>query len=74
MRWITQPGWIGTTDALPLFLTQRAAIWLDGAWFFTTFEKNIQSLAEGTYGAGAEDATEEPASPAMPAASRNAKT
>ncbi len=47
---MTQPGWIGTTDALPLFLTQRAAIWLDGAWFFTNFEKQIKQLAEGTYG------------------------
>jgi len=47
---MTQPGWIGTTDALPLFLTQQAAIILNGGWFFTTFEKNIASLAEGTYG------------------------
>jgi len=42
-------GWIGTTDAYPLFLTQKAAIRLDGAWLLTNFEKNIRSLAEGTY-------------------------
>ncbi|MCE5260307.1 MAG: ABC transporter substrate-binding protein [Chloroflexi bacterium] len=47
---MTEPGWIGVTDALPLFLTQQAAIWLDGAWFFTSFEKNIKKLAEGSYG------------------------
>lgn len=43
------PGWIGTTDAYPLFLTQKAAIRLDGAWLLSNFEKNIRSLAEGTY-------------------------
>ena len=43
------PGWIGTTDAYPLFLTQKAAIRLDGAWLLSSFEKNIRSLAEGTY-------------------------
>ena len=47
---MTQPGWIGTVDALPLFLTQKAAMWLDGGWFFTQFEKQIRQLAEGTYG------------------------
>jgi raffinose/stachyose/melibiose transport system substrate-binding protein len=47
---MTPPGWIGVTDALPLFLTQQAAIWLDGAWFFTSFEKQIKQLAEGSYG------------------------
>lgn len=47
---MTPPGWIGVNDALPLFLTQKAAIWLDGAWFFTSFEKQIKQLAEGTYG------------------------
>jgi len=55
---MTQPGWIGTTNAAPLFLTQQAAIWLDGAWFFTSFEKQIKSLAEGTY--GGDDATPVP--------------
>lgn len=47
---MTEPGWIGVSDALPLFLTQKAGIWLDGAWFFTSFEKQIKQLAEGTYG------------------------
>ena len=42
-------GWIGTTDAYPLFLTQKAAIRLDGAWLLSRFEKDIRSLAEGTY-------------------------
>ncbi len=45
----TPPGWIGTSDAYPLFLTQKAAIRLDGAWFLTNFEKDITSLAEGKY-------------------------
>ncbi|NOZ27796.1 MAG: carbohydrate ABC transporter substrate-binding protein [Chloroflexi bacterium] len=45
----TPPGWIGTTDAYPLFLTQKAAIRLDGAWLLSSFEKDIRSLAEGTY-------------------------
>lgn len=54
----TPPGWIGTTDAYPLFLTGDAAIKLDGAWFLANFEKDIRSLAEGTYsyGAAEEDA------------------
>jgi len=43
------PGWIGTKDAYPLFLTQKAAIRLDGAWLLSNFEKNIRSLAEGSY-------------------------
>lgn len=43
------PGWIGTQDAYPLFLTQKAAIRLDGAWLLSNFEKNVRSLAEGTY-------------------------
>ncbi len=43
------PGWIGTQDAYPLFLTQKAAIRLDGAWLLSNFEKNIRSLAEGSY-------------------------
>ena len=43
------PGWIGTSDAYPLFLQGRAAIRLDGAWLLSNFEKDIRSLAEGTY-------------------------
>jgi len=57
---MTEPGWLGTTDAQPLFLTQRAAIWLDGAWFFTSFEKNIKSLAEGKYGVSEGEPTPTP--------------
>lgn len=43
------PGWIGTTDAYPLFLTQKAAIRLDGAWLLSSFEKDIRNLAQGAY-------------------------
>jgi raffinose/stachyose/melibiose transport system substrate-binding protein len=43
------PAWIGTSDAYPLFLTQKAAIRLDGAWLLSQFEKDIRSLAQGTY-------------------------
>ncbi len=57
----TPPGWIGTTDAYPLFLTQKAAIRLDGAWLLSTFEKDIRNLAEGTYSyAGADAAAPTP--------------
>ncbi len=45
----TPEGWIGTSDAYPLFLTGKAAIRLDGAWLLSTFEKDIRNLAEGTY-------------------------
>ncbi len=45
----TPPGWIGTTDAYPLFLTQKAAIRLDVATLLTSFEKDIRSLSEGEY-------------------------
>ncbi|MEZ4619672.1 MAG: hypothetical protein R2867_29775 [Caldilineaceae bacterium] len=48
-RPLRSPGWIGTQDAYPLFLTQKAAIRLDGAWLLANFEKNIRSLAEGSY-------------------------
>ncbi|MBE2238477.1 MAG: carbohydrate ABC transporter substrate-binding protein [Caldilineaceae bacterium] len=57
----TPPGWIGTTDAYPLFLTQKAAIRLDGAWLLSSFEKDIRNLAEGTYSyAGADAAAATP--------------
>ncbi len=46
------PGWIGTSDAYPLFLTGKAAIRLDGAWLLSNFEKDIKSLAEGSYSPG----------------------
>lgn len=47
-----QPGWIGTADAYPLFLTQKAAIRLDGSFLLTRFAKDIKSLSEGKYIAG----------------------
>jgi raffinose/stachyose/melibiose transport system substrate-binding protein len=57
----TPPGWIGTTDAYPLFLTQKAAIRLDGAWLLSNFEKDIRSLAEGSYSySGADTAAATP--------------
>ncbi len=61
----TPPGWIGTSDAYPLFLTGQAAIRLDGAWLLSTFEKDIRSLAEGTYNYGT---TEEEAPTPTPSA------
>lgn len=55
------PGWIGTQDAYPLFLTGKAAIRLDGAWMLSNFEKDIRSLAEGTYNyVGAEEGAPTP--------------
>jgi len=57
------PGWIGTSDAYPLFLTGQAAIRLDGAWLISSFERDIRNLAEGTYnytGAEASGATPTP--------------
>lgn len=56
------PGWIGTADAYPLFLTGRAGIRLDGAWLLSTFEKDIRSLAEGSYNyvAGGEEGAPTP--------------
>ena len=44
-----EPGWIGTSDAYPLFLTGKAAIRLDGAWLLSSFERDVRNLAEGTY-------------------------
>lgn len=52
------PGWIGTRDAYPLFLTQEAAIRIDVAALLGNFERDIKSLAEGRYipaGASAEE-------------------
>jgi len=63
---MTPPGWIGVSDAGPLFLTQEAAIRLDGAWFFTSFEKQIKQLAEGTYGQAVAEG--EPTPTAVPGA------
>jgi ABC-type glycerol-3-phosphate transport system substrate-binding protein len=51
------PGWLGTTDAYPLFLTSEAAIRLDVAALLGNFERDLNNLAEGKYvsQAGAEE-------------------
>ncbi len=54
------PGWLGSTDAYPLFLTSEAAIRLDVAALLANFERDLSNLAEGRYipgGGAAEDAT-----------------
>ncbi len=43
-------GWTGISDAYPLFLTQKAAMWMASGGFFTSFPKDIKSLSEGAYG------------------------
>jgi ABC-type glycerol-3-phosphate transport system substrate-binding protein len=43
------PGWLGTKDAYPLFLTQEAAIRLDVAALLGNFERDINSLSQGKY-------------------------
>ena len=52
---MTQEGWIGTTDALPLFLKGEAAIWLDGAWLLSNFEREMKAIQEA---AGADEVIE----------------
>jgi raffinose/stachyose/melibiose transport system substrate-binding protein len=42
-------GWLGTSDAYPLFLTQKAAIRLDVAALLGNFERDIANLAQGRY-------------------------
>ena len=42
-------GWTGTSDAYPLFLTQKAAIWQVSGGFVTSFPRDIAKLAEGVY-------------------------
>ena len=50
-------GWAGMTDAYPLFLTQQAAMRMVHGGFYTSFPKDIRSLAQGEYsGAGEVDA------------------
>ena len=66
-----EPGWIGTSDAYPLFLTGKAAIRLDGAWLLSSFERDIRNLAEGTYNYTA--ATEDAPTPTPAADDRAAK-
>lgn len=54
------PGWLGSNDAYPLFLTGEAAIRLDVAALLSNFERDLRNLAEGRYipaGGTAEDAT-----------------
>ncbi|MEM7133857.1 MAG: extracellular solute-binding protein [Chloroflexota bacterium] len=47
-------GWAGMDDAYPLFLTQQAAMRMVHGGFFTSFPKDVKSLAEGAYGGSAE--------------------
>lgn len=42
-------GWLGSTDAYPLFLTSEAAIRPDIAALLGNFERDLRSLAEGRY-------------------------
>ncbi len=42
-------GWAGMTDAYPLFLTQQAAMRMVHGGFYTSFPKDIRSLAQGEY-------------------------
>ncbi|MBV7336848.1 ABC transporter substrate-binding protein [Chloroflexi bacterium TSY] len=56
-------GWTGMTDAYPLFLTQKAAMRMVHGGFFTSFPKDIASLAEGEYG-GTGEVNEEDAAAA----------
>lgn len=42
-------GWAGMTDAYPLFLTQQAAMRMVTGGFYTSFPKDIRSLAQGEY-------------------------
>jgi ABC-type glycerol-3-phosphate transport system substrate-binding protein len=55
----TPPGWLGSSDAYPLFLTSKAAIRLDVAALLGNFERDIRSLSEGRYvsQAGTDEAT-----------------
>lgn len=43
------PGWLGNSDAYPLFLTSEAAIRIDVAALLGNFERDLQNLAEGRY-------------------------
>ena len=57
-------GWAGITDAYPLFLTQQAAMRMVHGGFFTSFPKDIRSLAQGEY-AGAGEVDDESAAAAV---------
>lgn len=52
-------GWAGMTDAYPLFLTQRGAMWMVTGGFYTSFPKDIRALAEGEYGGTADVSAED---------------
>jgi raffinose/stachyose/melibiose transport system substrate-binding protein len=43
------PGWLGTSDAYPLFLTSEAAIRLDVAALLGNFQRDLGNLAAGKY-------------------------
>jgi len=43
------PGWLGTVDAYPLFLTSQAAIRLDVAGLLGNFQRDLNNLAVGKY-------------------------
>jgi len=43
------PGWLGSADTYPLFLTSEAAIRIDIAALLGNFERDLRSLSEGRY-------------------------
>ncbi len=57
------PGWLGSSDAYPLFLTSEAAIRIDVAALLSNFERDIRSLAEGRYISQAGGTEDAPATP-----------
>jgi raffinose/stachyose/melibiose transport system substrate-binding protein len=57
------PGWLGTADAYPLFLTSEAAIRLDVAALLGNFERDLRNLSEGRYISPAGGDAETPATP-----------
>lgn len=52
-------GWTGISDAYPLFLTQKAAMWMVTGGFYSSFPKDIRALAQGEYGGAAEVGAED---------------
>lgn len=59
------PGWLGNSDAYPLFLTSQAAIRPDVAALLGNFERDLSSLAEGRYVSQAGDSEEATPLPAQ---------
>jgi ABC-type glycerol-3-phosphate transport system substrate-binding protein len=57
------PGWLGTSDAYPLFLTSKAAIRLDVAALLGNFERDLKNLSEGKYISSAGGSEDTPATP-----------